>query len=1155
MKAVSYHDVRIGLWLRTASGWLSAIALVISGCLPMPSAPSHHDTTSLPLVANELSAASATNSVSQSVQNALAALHFEADPKLPARFLARTMESLIYLSATEAAIVFKATAGVGRLGCGADLGSPRNARSHRANEQLPESRRDRAAPRRRATATLRMQLAGANTRARVIGEDLSPARTTYFIGSDPTQWRSDVASYSRVKVEQVYRGVDIVYYGAGRKLEYDFKVAPRADPEPIRLRFAGARSIRLDESGELLVETVAGTLRQAKPVAYQMVEGARLEVAARYVVTGAGDVRFIVGDYDKREWLIIDPVLSYATYFGSRSGSDYVSSVAFDSAGNAYVAGTTLSNDLATTAGALQPGRHGDGRFDGDAFIAKLNPAGTELLYATYLGGRSSDVCAGLAVDATGNAYITGTTSSDDFPTSSNAFQSQKQGSLFVAKVNATGTALVYSTYLGRQFGDETVVGIAVDAAGQATIAGDTDATKFPTTPGALQPKPHGVRDVFVVRLSHDGSSLVYAAYLGGEAQDFAACLAVDIAGNAYVAGRTLSTDFPTTRRAYQKENKSGDASYLSKVSAAGDLIVYSTFIGGDFQSVTGIAVDLSGNAYVTGYTSTPNLPATPGALQPQLAGGSDIFIKKFNDTGTELVYSTFFGGSQYDSGAAIAVDSVGQAFVTGQSVSIDLPVMKPLQPAKRGGALFKSTDRGDSWQEVPVTMPVVKSLIVDPHVSATLYASTFDAILKSTDSGATWRVVLPALSGSLVIDPARSGILYVLSSFNLYRSTDAGASWQRTLFSVSVVSGLAIDLAMPDTIYLSADVIPTPGGSPSQFSEVLSGFMFKSTDGGTTWATLDLGPGVSSVRCVAVDPVTSSNIYAGAGSVLKSTNSGASWFRPGGSSVFPARLLVDPIDNATIYALTFNDLLKSTNGGASWSQTALQPSLGSTGFVGSLAIDPHTPSTLYVGGSQGLYRTTDRGASWRLSLGEVRVNAIALDPDQPSTLYAGSSATSDVFVAKLNASGSALIYSTYLGGTSADSATCIAADAYGNAYVGGISYSANFPVTPGAFKAQGAEQYTGFVIRIADPITLRITGAAIKGKKLLVSGEGFHQGAVILINGTDLETQNDSTTSAILVISKKGGRQIAPGQTVAIRVRDADGKLSDVFSFTRGAD
>jgi len=999
-----------------------------------------------------------------------------------------------------------------------------------------------------------MQLAGANRRARVIGEDLSPSRTNYFIGSDPTQWRSDVSSYSRVKVEQVYRGVDIVYYGAGRKLEYDFKVTPGADPEPIRLRFAGARSIRLDETGELLVETVAGTLRQGKPVAYQMVEGARLEVAARYVVTGAGDVRFLVGDYDKREWLIIDPVLSYATYFGSRSGSDYVSSVAFDSAGNAYVAGTTLSTDLATTAGALQSGKHGDGRFDGDAFIAKLNPAGTELLYATYLGGSSSDICAGIAVDATGEAYITGTTFSNDFPTSSNAFQSQKQGSLFVAKVNATGTALVYSTYLGRQFGGETVVGIAVNAAGQATIAGDTDATNFPATPGALQPKPHGLRDVFVVRLSHDGSSLVYATYLGGEAQDFAACLAVDIAGNAYVAGRTLSTDFPTTRRAYQRENKSGDTSYLSKVSAAGDLLVYSTFIGGgDFQSVTGIAVDLSGNAYVTGYTLSPNLPATPGALQPQLAGGSDIFVKKFNDAGTELVYSTFLGGSQDDSGAAIAVDSVGQAFVTGKSVSVDLPVMKPLQPAKRGGALFKSTDGSDSWQEVPVNVPVVGSLVVDPHVTATLYASTVGAILKSTDSGATWRVVLPDVSGSLVIDPVRSEILYVLSSFNLYRSTDAGANWQRTLFSVSILSGLAIDLAMPDTIYLSADVIPTPGGSPSQFPEVLSGFMFKSTDGGATWTTLNLGPGVSSISCIAVDPLISSNIYAGAGTVLKSTDRGASWFRPGNSSVFPARLLVDPIDNATIYALTFNDLLKSTNGGASWSQTALQPSLGRTGFVRSLAIDPHAPSTLYVGGSQGLYRTTDRGASWRLSLGGVLVNAIALDPDQPSTLYAGSSATSDVFVAKLNASGSALIYSTYLGGTSADSATCIAADAYGNAYVGGISDSANFPVTPGAFKSQGAEQYTGFVIRIADPITLRITGAAIKGKKLLVSGEGFHQGAVILINGADLDTQNDSTTPAILLISKKGGKQIAPGQTVAIRVRDADGKLSDVLSFTRG--
>lgn len=1078
-------------------------------------------------------------------------LRFEAcASRTPARYVARTRESTVYISATEATLSLRASSGAGRLGCGADLGLPRNARSPQANEQLPEPRRDRAAPRTSASQVVRMRLIGANGRARVIGENQLATRTSYFIGKEASRWQPAVANYERVKVEQVYRGIDLVYYGTGQQqLEYDFKVAPGADLKAIRLRFGGARAVRLSETGDLLIETPEGMLSHRRPIAYQEVNGARMEIEARYVINRRGEVRFDVEHYDESLPLIIDPVLSYGTYFGSLTGRDFVESVAFDREGNAYVAGSTLSSDLPTTPGAYKS----TVQFI-DVFIAKLNSTGNAAVYVTYLGGSGEESSPKIAVDQDGNCYIAGISTSPDFPTTHNAFQRKQPGFTipFVAKLNAAGDSLVYGTYLGGSGDVATCVGIGVDAEGQVIIAGNTDSDRFPTTPGALQQKRGGFHDAFVARLNRDGSALIYATYLGGAFDDFAVSLVVDASGSAYVAGRSLSDDFPTTRHAYQQDNKGGDLCFLAKLSAAGDRLIYSTFLGNDLKVLNAIAVDLSGNAYVTGNTEALNLPTTPNAFQRTLAGGSDAFVMKINESGSELLYSTYLGGIGNDSGKAIAADSLGRAYVTGSTLSPDFPIANALQSRKRGGAILKSTNGGIKSDELPVPALTVSSLAIDP-VTSTLFAQTPTNLLTSKDGGNSWTILKNEFFGSLVNDPVRSGRLYGLAQGRVYRSINSGADWEFTNSSALGpfgFSALAIDPRTPDTLYMGVENFPSPASSIVPSSGTGLGVLFKSTDGGMSFTTPRFNAAIFGVRCVVTDSASAVYACTDPKGVLKSTDGGQTWLELG---VRTSTLVVDPTDNAILYASGGATIVKSTDGGASWISTSFQGSLLN---ISSPLIDPRAGSILYAGNSfSGFYRSTDGAATWQSTLESVALKSLVFDQQNPSTVYVVTNPTSDAFVTRLDADGSAVTYSTFVGGVGEDAGTAIACDAFGNVIVGGITYSADFPVTASSYQTRGAKPSTGFVIRFVDPVPLRLVSVAIKGKKLVVTGEGFDRGAVILINGVEQETQNDETNPATILIARKGGKKIARGQTVAIRVRDADGKLSDAFSFTRGSD
>ena len=540
---------------------------------------------------------------------------------------------------------------------------------------------------------LRMAIVAAHPAPLVSGLEELPGRANYFIGNDPAQWRTNVPTYAKVHYREVYPGIDLVYYGNQRQLEYDFIVAPGADPQSIVLDFQGADRVEVNAKGELVLHTAVGSIRQQKPIIYQEIDGVRREIAGGYVLQGTNQVGFQVPAHDRSRPLVIDPVLAYSTYLGGSVEETGVD-IAVDADGNAYVTGNVSSFNFPTTAGAFQTTCAADPRFCHDVAVTKLNPTGSALVYSTYLGGSDLESGTGIAVDATGSAYVTGQTWSTNFPTTAGAFQTTYGGNVdgFVTKLDAAGSALVYSTYLGSSGGD-TNIGIAVDTAGNAYVSGFTDSTSFPTTGGAFQTTyGGGSKDSYVTKLNPAGSALVYSTYLGGNGLENPAGVAVDADGNAYVSGYTDSTNFPTTAGAFQPLFAGGiwDA-FVAKLDPTGSALVYSTYLGGDSRDfLAGFSVDADGNVYVTGQTFSTNFPITAGAFQTTFGGGEfDAFVTKLNPTGSALVYSTFLGGSADDLGRGIAVDAAGNAYVSGATNSINFPTIAGAFQTTYGGGEF----------------------------------------------------------------------------------------------------------------------------------------------------------------------------------------------------------------------------------------------------------------------------------------------------------------------------------------------------------------------------------------------------------------------------------------------------------------------------------
>ncbi len=526
---------------------------------------------------------------------------------------------------------------------------------------------------------VRLLLVGSGSNAAGTGEEPLAARSNYFRGSK-REWKTGIENFARVRYASVYSGIDIVYYGAGAALEYDFVLKPGASAAAIRLRFEGARPRRVDANGELVLASRGGESRQPAPVVYQKRNGVRVPIHGRYAIHRDGTVGFETGAYDKSQPLTIDPVLQFSTFWGGQL-RESATAIALDRDGNVYTAGTSTSNDYPFSPNGFQKGNRGNT----DIFVVKLDPTGTQVLYSTLLGGNDEETGPGFAVDPAGNAYIAGTTRSSNFPTTRGAYRETPYSDTdgFLAKLSPDGSTLVYSTYFGGR-GADSLNGVAIDDAGAAYVTGDTRSPDFPVTTGAFQVDRKGPIDAFAAKFAPSGAGLQYSTLLGGDADSLIVsfesgrAIGVDRSGGAYIAGLTTMRDFPIAR-AFQDIHQGTADVFVTHLSPDGKALDFSTFLGGEgLDTPTAVAVDSSFNVYVAGYTEGIRFPTTANSAQ----GGNNNdgrtntegFLAKFA-AGGQIQFSTMFGGRNDDRINALSVDAEGNVHMIGTTGSPDLPV------------------------------------------------------------------------------------------------------------------------------------------------------------------------------------------------------------------------------------------------------------------------------------------------------------------------------------------------------------------------------------------------------------------------------------------------------------------------------------------------
>jgi hypothetical protein len=606
-------------------------------------------------------------------------------------------------------------------------------------------------------STVSLRVLHGNAQAKGTAVDQLPGKTNYLIGNDRKRWRTNVGRFARVVYHEVYPGVDLIYYGNQQQLEYDFIVAPGKNSGVIHLGLSEKADVRVSNSGDLIAQTSFGELRQPKPVAYQEIEGKREEVAVRYVLYNPREFGFAVAPYDHSRPLIIDPTLVYSTYLGG-SGDDSGSSIAADVYNNIYITGTTSSttfptkgpfastnsglsdmfvtkidaggtlvystyiggagldradgiavdefldafvvgrvdpnsSNFPTTTGAFAPTYRGG---DFDAVVFKLNSAGNDFLYSTFLGGEENDSAVGVAVDDNGNAYVTGGTRSTGFPTTGTAYQPTKSGDTdgFLVKLDWPGATLLYATFLGGG-GTDRISGVATDDDGNAYLDGYTASSDFPTQ-NAFQNVFGGGFDAFLAKIDTKLSgpnSLELCSYLGGAGDDKAYGIAATRSSNFsfYLVGQTSSSNFPVLNAAQPVSGGNFDA-FVAKISPTG-VKEYASYLGGSSDDRgTGITFNGLGEVYLTGFTSSVNFPAI-NAIQPASGGGTDAFVAKLNASGSSLLYSTYLGGGGLENSMSTATatnpitrDGYGNVYLTGYTTSTSFPTFAPLQAANAGG-------------------------------------------------------------------------------------------------------------------------------------------------------------------------------------------------------------------------------------------------------------------------------------------------------------------------------------------------------------------------------------------------------------------------------------------------------------------------------------
>jgi len=532
---------------------------------------------------------------------------------------------------------------------------------------------------------------GATSDPEVMPVDKAEYRVNYFFGQDQAQWRTNVPTSKAVLYKELYPAIDLKVYGRENKIEYDWIIHSGGDVSQIRVNFIGAQDTWIDSKENLTIKTDLGEFKHLKPMCYQMIAGARIPVAGSYQELAPNTYGIDVVDYDKDYELVIDPVvLVYSTYLGTKD-YDEVSAVAVDPAGAAYITGSmsgvTFSPTDATADNYLVT--------DTGMYITKIYPAGTELVYSTFIGGSAYEVSNDLTVDSSGSVYVVGFSRSADYPVV-NPFQAKNKGSedVFITKLSPDGSSLVYSSFLGGT-SQEWGKGIAIDKKGAAYVAGSTVSADFPIKK-AFQKTYQGAKeyypwDGFITKIHPKGNRLVYSSFLGGNGQDLAYGVAVNSKGEAFITGGTSSTNFPR-KKAVQKSFGGRTDAFVCKVHRSGNRLLYSTFLGGDsYDSGNGIAVDAKGAAYVVGETSSYDFPVKSAAqgvlIKDYDESENDVFVTKLSPTGRKIVYSTFLGGGQYDRGNDIAVDNLGAAYIIGFTASKNFPIKDPFQASRKGEA------------------------------------------------------------------------------------------------------------------------------------------------------------------------------------------------------------------------------------------------------------------------------------------------------------------------------------------------------------------------------------------------------------------------------------------------------------------------------------
>ncbi len=873
-------------------------------------------------------------------------------------------------------------------------------------------------------AVVKMRFDGANTSARAVeGVEELPGKVNYLFGSDSSKWLTSIPTYGKVAYRNAYPGVDVVYYGTRRQLEYDLVVAPGADPSVVTVKYEGVKDLSVDRDGNLVLKTEAGELQQQKPVVYQEENGARKLIEGRYVMRGRNKIGFKVSSYNRNGPLVIDPILSYSSFVNS-SGDGY-----------------------------------------------------------------------SIAVDPSGFAYITGS--------------------------------------------------VVIDPS-----VGNLD---LPPTPGAYQTISGGGSDVFVTKINQEGNGAIYSTFLGGNGDDAGYAIAVDSAGNAYVTGSASGT-FPTTAGAIQPTRNSSFDAFVTKLNATGSGLIYSTFLGGnEYDDGDGIAVDSSGNAYVVGQTFSTNLATTPGVVRPNSSGGSDNFIAKLNSAGTGLFYLTYFGGGGFDFGLSVALDAPGNAYTTGQTSSLNLPQVNGLQPP--GGldrGFFRSTDAGNNYvlRRRGLNDSYVYAIAVDPITPTTIFAGTNGGVYKSTDGSGSWTQA-PVAGGprgtirALLTNSGAPSTVYAGGSSGVFKSTDGGNTW------VAVNNGLTVTITGGGLIAPNVNALASIAGAPNTIYAACNGGVFKSTDGGANWILSSTGLLGSNVNTVVIDPTNPQLVYAGTlAGVSKSTNGGANWTAINtGLTTTNSRsintIAIDPSNSATLYAATQGGVYKTTTSGSSWgvvNNGLLQPqsdgNFRSNPPIRSLVISPSSPNTIYAGvrgafffngvvGLTTVFTTTDGGANWtaiRNGFGNFNsVWSLALDPSNPATVYAGTLGDTDAYLAKVNGNGTALTYSTYLGGSRSDYGRSVAVDASESAYVSGFTQGPGFPLTSGVVQTVSKGDSDIFLTKFDPSGSTRIFSTLLGGSSHEDSyGLAIDTGGNAYVTGSTYSTDFPVTPGAFQ--SKLGG-------------------------------